>query len=700
MLIRAVLKDRNEDNMEDTIKIRKDKIKNVALVFLSVMLVLTFFSNSILNRALPEVATAYVAYNTITEKVRGNGVVTADDPYKVVVKDTRTIESVAVKVGDEVTKDQVLFYLEDAESEELQTAKDELEDLELAYMKAMFGSNLSSEVINKVANGKEDSFATYQAKVTDMQNRLQAAEDRVKECEKALETLSTEGSVNSNDDSVDTIPDELEKADAATDLANAEAAFNADKAKQIANINAQITEVQNQIKDLETLISKGQSLAEDKTPAGGNTSTGGNAGGSNDTGSQGTTSQVAGTAYEEAKGNVESKLAQLMAITGLSFRTNKTISSNSTEEDVKAWYNDIKWEDLNSNPDKQLECEAKYGEYRVAVDAFNDIASTLKEYGSVDNRQTQLSNLKNQLTSLQAKSEEVNSISVSSSGSVQEARNRLEKAEKNITEINAANKQSSVAHQNKVLNAELALKNAQTVYELLKEEQTTLASDINAQLDLTKANKDIAEKKEEIAKLESESVGATIVAPVEGTIVSLERVAGETTEKGEAIATIQVAGKGMSLSFSVTNAQAAKVNVGDKAELQNAWYYNDVMITLSKIKPDPEDPGKKKLLEFTVEGLVQNGESLSVSIGQRSAEYEHVVPNSAIREDNKGKFILIIDEKTTPFGNRYKARRVDVEVLASDEINTAVNADLQGYEYVITTSNQPVKEGDQVRLNG
>ena len=29
--------------MEDTIKIRKDKVKNVAIVFLSVMLVLTFF---------------------------------------------------------------------------------------------------------------------------------------------------------------------------------------------------------------------------------------------------------------------------------------------------------------------------------------------------------------------------------------------------------------------------------------------------------------------------------------------------------------------------------------------------------------------------------------------------------------------------------------------------------------------------------
>lgn len=167
----------------------------------------------------------------------------------------------------------------------------------------------------------------------------------------------------------------------------------------------------------------------------------------------------------------------------------------------------------------------------------------------------------------------------------------------------------------------------------------------------------------------------------------------------EAVATIQVAGKGMKVSFSVTNAQAAKVKVGDKAELQNAWYYSDVMITLDKIKPDKDDPGKKKLLEFVVEGSVADGESLSLSVGERSAEYEHVVPNSAIREDNNGKFIFIIEEKSTPFGNRYKAKRVDVEVLASDEINTAVQADLQGYEYVITTSNQPVEAGDQVRLN-
>ena len=221
---------------------------------------------------------------------------------------------------------------------------------------------------------------------------------------------------------------------------------------------------------------------------------------------------------------------------------------------------------------------------------------------------------------------------------------------------------------------------------------------MSKELDLSKQNSEIAKKQEELEKLKEEEIEGTITAPVDGTIISINKVAGETTTPDEAVATIQVAGKGMKVSFSVTNAQAAKVSVGDKAELQNAWYYDDVMVTLDKIKPDTEEPGKKKLLEFTVEGSVQSGENLSLAVGERTAEYDHVVPNSAVREDNNGKFILIIEEKSTPFGNRYKAKRVDVEVLASDETKTAVMAELEGYEYVITTSNQPVAAGDQVRL--
>ena len=87
------------------------------------------------------------------------------------------------------------------------------------------------------------------------------------------------------------------------------------------------------------------------------------------------------------------------------------------------------------------------------------------------------------------------------------------------------------------------------------------------------------------------------------------------------------------------------------------------------------------------------------SVGQKSSNYDYIVPNSAIREDNNGKFILIVESKSSPLRTRYIASRVDVEVLASDDNNTAISAGLYGYEYVITTSTKPVEAGKQVRLN-
>ena len=284
--------------------------------------------------------------------------------------------------------------------------------------------------------------------------------------------------------------------------------------------------------------------------------------------------------------------------------------------------------------------------------------------------------------------------------SVKEAQEKLNQADRNLTDKTNANKQASVAYQNQIANAEAALKNAQAVYDLLKEEQTAMSADINAELDLAKASRDIAKKEQEIAELREKSMGAAITSPVAGTVTSLAYAAGETTKPEDTAAVIQVEGKGYTMSVSVTNEQAKKVQVGDNAELQNAWYYDDVQVVLASIKPDPDDPGQKKLLNFDVTGSsLQEGQALNISLGQRSAEYEYVVPNSAVREDNNGKFILIVESKSSPLGNRYIASRVDVEVLASDDNNTAISAGLFGYEYVITTSTKPVEAGKQVRLN-
>ena len=662
--------------MNENVSKRRDWIKNVAIIFLAVMLVLTFFSNTIMNYSLPEVATQYVQRGTITAKIRGTGNVEATDPYNVMVKESRVISSVAVKQGDTVEKDQVLYYLEDAESDELKKAEDELEDLELTYMKGLFGGSVSPEIINKVASGNTDSFASYQAKVTDMQNRLDNAKKRVDECQKALDDVTLQNTINTNNAGTSTLTDELAKDQASTDLAKAQEAFNNYKAKKVAELTNEISEVQKQITDLETLVNSAESIAGSVS------------------GTSGTSGGIDAFIQQRdaAKHVVEDKLD---VIYKAAIANTPQYSEEKNINLLRNWISEN-----NKEADYQImlaEYDAAVAQYNITVNSFNEASGQLNGYES---NKSALNNAKQRLSDLQSKLAEVNAITVSSNESVQDAQNRLDQATRNITEITSANKQSSTAYQNKIANAEAALKNAQAVYELLKQEQTDLAADINAELDLSKASKDIAQKKEEIAKLKEKSMGSAIKAPVAGTVTSLTYVAGETTKPEEAAAVIQVEGKGFTVSFSVTNEQAKKVQVGDVADLQNAWYYEDAKAVLSAIKPDPESAGQKKLLVFDVTGSsIQAGQSLSLSVGQRSAEYELVVPNSAIREDSNGKFILIVESKSGPISNRYIATRVDVEVLASDDNNTAISAGLYGYEYVITTSTKPVEAGKQVRLN-
>ena len=47
---------------------RREWVKNAMIVFLTVMLLLTFFSNTIMNYSLPEVAAQYIQSGTITAK--------------------------------------------------------------------------------------------------------------------------------------------------------------------------------------------------------------------------------------------------------------------------------------------------------------------------------------------------------------------------------------------------------------------------------------------------------------------------------------------------------------------------------------------------------------------------------------------------------------------------------------------------------
>ena len=118
-------------------------VKNAVIVFLVILLILTFFSNTIMNRSLAEVATQSVSSGSITARVRGSGTVAAAGAYEVKAEQTRQIRAVRIKAGQEVSEGDVLFILGEGSSEELEQAEEALRQLQLSRQRT--ASNLCAE---------------------------------------------------------------------------------------------------------------------------------------------------------------------------------------------------------------------------------------------------------------------------------------------------------------------------------------------------------------------------------------------------------------------------------------------------------------------------------------------------------------------------------------------------------------------------
>lgn len=566
---------------ENSGKKRREWVKNAAIIFLSVMLVLTFFSNTFMNYSLPEVAAQYVQSGTITAKIRGTGTVESGDPYNVKINETRTISSVLVKTGDKVVKGDPLFLLEDKESKELTDAQAALDKAMLDFELALLSGDISNSTFQNVQNGNVASINTYQSRIVAAEAEIDRWQKQVDEATNAINQLKT-AQVNVDAGGTPDTGSEQNKVNAA------QAALNSDEVKIAKD---KISEWQAAQATCQATIDKyNENIAS---------SVSGN----------GFVNQVTEDEYQLALKNRE--------------------QYQSLINERQAF--------INNNPDKVKAYDEK-------VKALADANKALAD------KQNSKENSTNSLT------------------------------------VQTQNWQTELDKRN------IQLKAAQDTKE-------QLLKDISTELNLDYQLDSLQKQRDDIAKLQENAVGASIEAPISGTITSVTVKAGDEAQPDTALVTMQPEGKGFTMSFSVTNDQAKRLSVGDKADLVNSWRYSDMDITLASIKPDTTDPGQKKLLTFDITGdEVTPGQALNVSVGQKSANYDLIVPNSAIREDSNGKFILIVESKSSPLGNRYVATRVDVEVLASDDTQSAVSGALYGYEFVITTSTQPVEAGKLVRL--
>lgn len=551
---------------------KREWVKNAAIILLAVLLVLTFFSNTIMNRTLPEVSTQYVTDGKINAKVRGTGTVTANGNHQVKAGQTREIRSVMVKAGQKVETGDVLFILGSGESSEIDQAEEQLRQLQLSYQRtALSGTSYNYDADQRKVDAAQREYLDAVDRLEKLQDPKNESSESLKELRKQLEQATTERD-------------------------GFQAAYDAKLTEASEALSA--AESERLTAEQDVLLAEGW--------------------------------------LGELSGEQQSR------IDNPSIRLEELENDAEMDEGTKAGLIE-RWTVLKEKTDA--------------------VGASKAALGAVSSQQ-------------------------------------LDEAQRKVDEIQAAidQKNDSPAYQEAKLAVETAEANYLDLYDALEQRKAADArASASLGVELADLNRQIEEQR---AKLEELSGGEEnqILANVSGTIQSIECTAGDTVPKDGVLCVIEVPDMGYTLSFSVTNQQASRLKLGDTGTISNYYWGSQITATLESIRVDPKNPQTNKVLTFDVTGDVNAGAELTISVGQSSANYDIVVPKSAIHSEATGSFVYKIEARNSPLGNRYVARRVTVEVLAEDDNNAAVSGDLGWGDYVIVTSNAPLKNGDLVRL--
>ncbi len=807
-------------------------VKNVAIVFLAVLLVLTFFSSTIMNHSLPEVAVQTAGSGTINTQVRGTGTITAVETYQVKIDEQRTVKSVEVTTGTEVAPGDLLITLEEPKStgqngtdedaaqaeyeqelkqyeeqlksarDSVEAAQDELAALERAYEQALitYEGNFNYASTYRTIEKTREQLADYQASADEAQERLKEVEAAYSAAMEDLNAAYAEAKTAfdkaTSDQSLaqaqyNVAEKNLEEVQQGTvDSSALEAATRArDEAKK--NYNEAETAYQTALLEYGDAYEELMDIARGWIEYDYKETTAENYDKDHKlykTGEDGGT-------YRNPEDKWWAEYDSLKEAGGLdAFYHEKYSSVKSSQENQKlsiyflaaadrckagnggtiptptdpSAFESTPAEPEPEEPDTQVEDETVNQDAQLASDSegtvavFYAAAVYAEGWGEGDDERyaaayTAVTSAKSALDSAKSSYDSANAAYEQASNAFYEAnRNNTayisyKTARDNAKEaLDVATEVTATANE-KLENAQKALTSCEETYEkdsenaksdyeramdgvkqteesledlLFNQEQTEIADERQQRIDemnfqsqrdgIEKQKEEIAELEEELLKLQNtpptkkdsgNSGEGTVVneirAQVYGVISQVSITAGNTTSAGDTLLTIEIPDRGYEVQFTVSVDQARRLSVGDMAELSNRYWWGseDISAQLVSMKTDPKNPQQNRILVFSVTGSdVESGSSLTLSIGARSSSYELVVPKSAVREDSNGSFVYMVEAKSSPVGNRYIARRVDVEVKESDDLNSAVSGAIASGDYVITTSTAPIEDGMYVRL--
>lgn len=609
-------------------------VKNVAIIFLAVMLVLTFFSNTIMNASLPEAAVQYVQSGSITTQIRGTGTITAKEVYEVKTTTSRKVQSVLVTKDQEVKVGDVLLILAAGAGTETDELKTQLETAKYTYQQKLINMSGGGSEVTRAQEKLQEAIAARDAIAVNItaedielaKVRYEAAKERYQQLTYELEDAGgyVEGGKG---DSLKELGDAVNAAQLEYDSACIR------YAKEYAFVNQ---------------------LAADASVFGTH-------GSDRDAYAEAITGAFAAAGEDTT---VHNYFVDLASVTQAE-RENLGIDRVDI---TKYPYSDL----VSALPSQNITAVAKgYGEILTAKDALTKAQDAYNK--AVESMQPQNEALNKQVT---------------------EAKREMDALEAEHADMVEKKTAYDTAKDN-VVSCENAL-------------QTLLKTSQLDNLELSKLANEIAELEAKLEELsggekdaEGNVTGGQIVSEVNGVVKEINVTAGNNTDPATAVMTIEVPDRGYTVSMNVTNEQAQKVTIGDTAEISTGYWgssgLSGKLVGIRNNTSAGQSGGKQLVFDVTGSDIT-SGTQVSVSIGQRSQNYDTIVPNSALRSDSNGSFVLVIVAKSSPLGNRFVATRVDVTELAKDDVNTAVSGGLSAYDMVLTTATKPVEDGMLVRL--
>ena len=609
-------------------------VKNVAIIFLAVMLVLTFFSNTIMNASLPEAAVQYVQSGSITTQIRGTGTITAKETFEVKTTTSRKVQSVLVTKEQEVKVGDVLLILAAGEGTETDELKTQLETAKYSYQQKLINMSGGGSEVTRAQEKLQEAIAARDAIAVNITAEdIELAKVRYETAKEYYQQLTYEledagGYVEGGKG------DTLKELSDAVNAAQLEYDSNCIRyAKEYAFVNQ---------------------LAADASVFGTH-------GSDRDAYAEAITGAFAAAGEDTT---VHNYFVDLASVTQAE-RENLGIDRVDI---TKYPYSDL----VSALPSQNITAVAKgYGEILTAKDALTKAQDAYNK--AVESMQPQNEALNKQVT---------------------EAKREMDALEAEYKELSDKKTAYDTAKDN-VISCENAL-------------QTLLKTSKLDNLELSKMANEIAKLEAKLEELsggekdaEGNVTGGQIVSEVNGVVKEINVTAGNNTDPATAVMTIEVPDRGYTVSMNVTNEQAQKVTIGDTAEISTGYWgssgLSGKLVGIRNNTSAGQSGGKQLVFDVTGSDIT-SGTQVSVSIGQRSQNYDTIVPNSALRSDSNGSFVLVIVAKSSPLGNRFVATRVDVTELAKDDVNTAVSGGLSAYDMVLTTATKPVEDGMLVRL--